>query len=214
MNSRNAVGKMLGVAVLLSAWPALAQPPYGYSGEPEARRRATPVSGYGSEVAVGGGVVNFANSTARGMTDAGGSWNLRLSSGTRSFLGAEAAYIGSWQKIAAAGLDPDARLVGNGVEANLRLNIPLVSGDSLFSPFGIAGLGWSQFNVVNDDYNASGVRDRDRILSVPLGAGLAMGYRGFMFDGRYTYRRVFEQDLLGNASLDNWMVSANIGREF
>jgi hypothetical protein len=51
-------------------------------------------------------------------------------------------------------------------------------------------------------------------MTVPVGAGLAMGIRGLMIDARYTYRFVFNEDLLGNTNLDNWIVSANVGSEF
>jgi hypothetical protein len=165
-------------------------------------------------VQLGGGVMSFSGATARGVTDTGGSWDLRLAWGTRSILGFEAAYIGSANKLSAPGLDPNAALIGTGVEGNLRLNAPLPYRSALIEPFGIAGVGWTRFDVVNDDFNLSGVREKDHIITVPVGAGLAMSYRGFMVDGRFTYRFAYREDLIGNASLDNWIASANIGSEF
>jgi hypothetical protein len=215
MISKAHLVKMVGVAaLLLSPLPALAQ--YTYPGEPvpEVTRGAGPPSGYGTAVELGGGVVNFSGNTARSMTNVGGTWNLRLAFGTRSIVGLEAAYVGSAQGLTASGLDPNAVLVGNGAEAALRLNAPLIYRGSLVEPFAFGGAGWTRYNVVNDNFNASIVREKDDVLTVPFGAGIAASYLGFMFDARFTYRVLYDQQLLGNANLDNWMVSANIGSEF
>jgi hypothetical protein len=207
--------KWLGAAFLLASPLTASAQTYYPSGTyaPEVTRSRLP-SGSGTEVALGGGVMNFMGSTAQNATEMGGSWNLRLTFGTRSVLGLEAAYIGSAHRLNVAGLDPDAALVGNGVEGALRLNIPLVTRDGMVEPFALGGIGWSQFDVVNDDFNSSFVRERDRLMTVPLGAGLAMSYRGLMIDGRFTYRMAYRDDLFGGADMRNWIVSANLGSEF
>jgi len=178
------------------------------------RRGYWPSSGSGAEVAVGGGVMDFSKSTARGLTNVGGSWNVRLTAGTRSIVGIEGAYIGSAQSASAPGLDTSAAIIGNGAEGALRLNIPLAMGDGMIEPFGLAGLGWNHFNVVNDDFNTSVIRDSDNVMTVPVGGGLAFAWRGLMVDARYTYRFAFDDDLFGGADMSNWIVSANIGAEF
>src|SRR5687768_12530137 len=59
-------------------------PPATYTEPTPEVRQVGPASGYGIEVSLGGGVTNFTEDDARGLTDVGGSWNLRLSFGTRS----------------------------------------------------------------------------------------------------------------------------------
>jgi hypothetical protein len=216
MFSRERFTKVAGAVLMLLPLPALAQTyatPGYYQPAPEVRRTG-PATGYGTSVTLGGGVMNFTGSTARGNTQTGGAWDLRLGWGSRSILGFEAAYVGSANGLSAAGLDPSAVLLGTGAEGNLRLNLPLPARDALIEPFGLAGLGWTRFDIINDDFNASRVNEKDHVLTVPVGAGLAMASHGFMFDARYTYRFVYGEDLIGNSSLDNWIVSANVGSEF
>ena len=45
-------------------------------------------------------------------------------------------------------------------------------------------------------------------------SGLAASSGGFMVDARFTYRFTYNDQLLGNADMGNWVVSANVGREF
>ena len=216
MSSREVWGSLLGAACLLSPLPALAQetPPASYNAPPEVTRGPELPSGYGSEISLGGGVMNYSGSAARGLTNVGGSWNLRLAFGTRSIVGLEAAYLGTAQKISAPGLDPDANLISNGVESDLRINAPFVSNTGVVEPFVLGGVGWAHYDVINDRYNTSLVRESDDQLTVPVGGGIAASYLGFMFDARFTYRFAFNEQLLGNADMGNWIVAANIGREF
>lgn len=220
---RGGLKRMLGAAAcLLVPGVAMAQTfeepepasPATYTEPAPEVRRGAPASGYGIEVALGGGVTNFTEDAARALTDVGGAWNLRLSFGTRSFAGFEAAYVGSAQGVAAPGLDPDAYLVSNGVEGALRLNVPLSYRDWMFSPFALVGIGWTRYDIVNEAFNTSPVANDDDVVMLPLGAGIAASYRGFMFDTRFTYRAAYDDDLLGNANMHNWILSANLGREF
>ena len=245
MFTRERLTKVVGAVLLLSPLPALAQTyntQYNtryYEPAPGVRRAYGPPSGYGSTVELGGGVMNFTGSAARGVTNSGGSWDLRLGWGTRNILGFEAtfapcrtvpylcrifltwnilgfeaAYIGSANKLTASGLDPSAVLLGTGAEGVLRLNAPIGYRDSLIEPFAIGGLGWTRFDIVNDDYNMSSLKEKDHVMTVPVGAGLAMAVHGFIVDARYTYRFVYREDLIGNNKLDNWIISANLGSEF
>ena len=216
MVSREHLTKALGAVLMLAPLPALAQTystPGYYQPAPEVRRTG-PATGYGSTITLGGGVMNFTGAGARGVTDTGGAWGFRLGWGSRSILGLEAAYVGSANNLNVVGLDPNAVLLGTGAEGNLRLNLPVPVRDTLFEPFGLAGLGWTRFDIINDDFNTSGAREKDHVMTVPVGAGVALGARGFLVDVRYTYRFVYDEDLLGNTNLDNWILSANIGGEF
>jgi len=171
----------------------------------------------GAGIMAGGGVQDFAWANARSITQTGGFWNARLIFGTRQFLGLEAAYVGSAQSISALGLSNNAVLVSNGAEGALRLNIPIMARGSLVEPFAFGGMGWSRFHVANSNINTSSVASNDDVLTVPYGAGLAFGYRGFLADARFTYRSTFYNDLLrasGGGRLDNWSAGGQLGFEF
>jgi len=177
-------------------------------------RGPQPLFGGGTEVALGGGIMNFSGSTARAMTGVAGSWNLRLAMGTRTLFGLEAAYLGSAQGINATGLDPNATLLGNGAEAVLRLNAPVPFERGMVTPFLLGGIGWTHLSVVNDTFNNSVVSESDNVGLIPVGAGLAVSYAGFVADARFTYRFAFDNELLGNSSLNTWALTANIGHTF
>jgi len=214
MFSRERLTKLVGVAVLLaSPLSAFAQSYTQYS-EPGVRRGYGPPSGTGTTVMLGGGVMSFTGGAARSVAEGGGAWGLRLGWGTRTMLGFEAAYVGSMNQLTASGLDPNAMLLGTGAEGALRLNIPVAYRESLIEPFAFGGLGWTRFDVINDDFNASAVSEKDHVMTVPFGAGVAAAVRGFIVDARYTYRLAYREDLIGNTNLDNWIVSANMGSEF
>lgn len=177
---------------------------------------ATMLERYGIAVALGGGVEGFTDDTARTNTNDGGSWNLRLALGTRSPIGFEAAYIGSAQTIDALGLDNDAILVGNGVEGKVRVNLI----DATVQPFAFGGIGWRHYNLTRTDFNTSAISEEDDVLEIPLGAGIATKWQGFMFDARAEYRFAAQEDLMpslndtDDASLHRWGVNANVGLSF
>lgn len=174
-----------------------------------------PRSGFGTGLTVGGGVTNFVESDARGVTNVGGAWDVRLTLGTRLPVGFEASYAGSAHEVNSLGVEDDAALVRNGAEGALRLNIPLTFDRFLLSPFAIAGVGWHRYDLVNTDFNTSGIQEDDNVFVIPLGAGLGGSYQGFLFDARFTYKPAFDDDFLGaGVDLDTWTVSANIGAEF
>lgn len=179
-------------------------------------REETTLERYGIAVALGGGVEGFTDDTARTATDDGGSWNVRLALGTRSPIGFEAAYIGSAQGIDALGLDNDAILVGNGVEGKVRVNLL----DANIQPFAFGGVGWRRYSLTRNDFNTSAISEEDDVLEIPLGAGIATKWMGFMFDARGEYRFATEEDLMpslnGNseAALHRWGINANVGYAF
>ena len=174
---------------------------------------------YGMEVTLGGGVEDFTNDTLRNTTTTGGLWNVRVAFGTRTPIAFEGAYLGSAQAIDALGLDGDAVLIGNGLEAKVRVNMT----ETDIQPFAFAGLGWRRYSITNSDFNTSAVADSDDVLEIPLGVGVAAKYRGFVFDARGEVRLAAEEDLMPalnaedpteDADMHRWAVNANIGYGF
>jgi hypothetical protein len=175
------------------------------------------VSPRGGGFFVGGGFEDFTNDNLRSMTGGGGYWSARIVGGMRRVVGLEAAYVGNARNIDALGLDRNARLISNGLEGALRLNIPIVSMNqmALVEPFGFAGLGWSHYNVTNTNFNTSDVAASDDIMTLPFGGGLAFGYGGFVADARFTYRKTYYNNLMtGGGDLDSWGVGGQLGLGF
>jgi len=116
---------------------------------------------------VGGGVMGFTDEEARDLTDPGGSWEARVTVGTRTPVAIEGAYIGSAQNLEFPGLDEDALVVGNGAEATLRVNIL----PSFFvQPYVFGGLGWTYYSIEEADTAGD---DSDNVFSLPYGAGVS-----------------------------------------
>ncbi len=175
------------------------------------------VSPKGGGLFVGGGFEDFANDSLRSMTGSGGYWSARIVGGMRQIIGVEAAYVGNARTIDALGLNGNARLISNGLEGALRLNIPIVSPNqmSLVEPFGFVGLGWAHYNLTNINVNVSNVASSDDIMTMPFGGGLAFGYGGFMADARFTYRKTYYNNLVtGGGDLDSWGAGGQIGFGF
>ncbi len=175
------------------------------------------VSPHGGGLFVGGGFEDFTDNNLRSMTGGGGYWSARIVGGMRRIVGVEAAYIGNARNIDALGLSGSARLISNGAEGALRLNIPIVSWSqmSLIEPFGFVGLGWSHYNVTSSQVNTSDVASSDDIMTVPFGGGFAFGYGGFMADARFTYRKTYYNNLVsGGGNLDSWGAGGQVGFGF
>jgi hypothetical protein len=169
----------------------------------------------GMSAMVGAGVVGFTEPDIIDMTSPGGSWTCRILFGTRTFIGAEAAYVGSAQEIDALKLDNRAMLVSNGLEGALRLHIATED----WQPYFFLGAAWKKYSVVNADYNTSSVKDSDNIAEVPFGVGFAYRFEGFVLDARLAIRPAFDSDLVrstdGNElTLTSWDTSLRLGWEF
>ena len=153
----------------------------------------------GMAISVGGGVVNFFDHDTRSFTDAGGSWEARLTVGTRSPLAFEAAYVGSAQNVQALGLDNDAVLLGTSVEGDARLNLTTWA----VQPYLFGGIGFTHYDVANADFNTSSVNDSENMGHVPVGAGIGWQYGGLLLDVRGTLRAAFNDGLRGADGGDN-----------
>ncbi len=166
----------------------------------------------------GGGVSAFTGDQMSKTTDTGGMWTARAISSTRTLLGAEAAYVGTAASVSALGLDTDnsAGIVSNGLEADLRLNLPMQIKRVSVVPFGFGGVGWTRFDLVNHQVNTSSMSNADNAFTVPFGGGLMIGYQHLTLDARFTYRAQFDDQLAktasgGQASLGDWTLGALIG---
>jgi len=184
------------------------------------------VTGFGMALSVGGGVANFFDQDARDITGPAGTWEARLTLGTRSPLAFEAAYVGSAQNVQALGLDRSAYLLGTSFEGDARLNFTTRA----VQPYIFGGLGYTQFNVENADFNTSSVDDTEHMGHVPVGAGIGWQYGGLLLDVRGTVRAAFNDGLkregevsspipdetpsAGRAELDTWNVTGRVGFEF
>jgi hypothetical protein len=188
--------------------------------EPLSQRWA-PASGFGMAVMAGGGVTDFTQGNTRGFTGTGGSWDARLAFGTRTWVGFEASYVGGANSIHNLGIaNNNTNLVRNGVEGMLRINAPLYAGNTLLEPYIGGGVGWNSYRVTNYNANLSSASvsaNSDNTVSVPLAAGFALGYKGFVVDARFTIRPTYSQTLLtdeSSSALTNWDVGGMLGYEF
>jgi hypothetical protein len=170
------------------------------------------VTPFGISATLGGGVTGFTASRAREFSDVGGGWNARLVIGTRSIIAGEIAYLGTVQDVEAVGLDGGAQLLSNGGELLGRVNfLP-----GMFQPYVVAGAGFTQYNLVNDDFNVSSVNNSDGVVNFPVGGGLAFRYEGLLVDARGTFRPSVEGDLFdeGGNDMHTWNANLNAGFEF
>lgn len=163
---------------------------------------------------VGGGVDDFANGAQRRATDIGGSWNARLTIGTRSWIAGEISYIGSAQTVNRGPFFGNETLFGNGAQGDLRLNItgPLFN----LQPFVFGGGAWRHYST------SGGNSISNDVWEVPAGLGFAGYIADLMIDVRGEYR--FSQDStslsreLGldtnGSSFARWGVNGNIGYVF
>ncbi|MBM4358899.1 MAG: outer membrane beta-barrel protein [Deltaproteobacteria bacterium] len=166
----------------------------------------------GVSVLPGGGPTGFLETDARQLTDVGGSWDARLTIGTRSVLGVELGYIGASQNISAAGLDTNAYLLKNGAEAAAHLSI--LNGP--VQPYLLAGVGWTNYRLTNDGFNNTPIPNADNMARFPLGAGVGVHLRGLVLDGRGVIRPVTGDNLLDSSGgkLHPWEGKMMAGWEF
>jgi hypothetical protein len=172
-----------------------------------------PRSGTGNALVLGGGVGNLRQDADDARTGVGGCWAVRLISGTRLPIAWEAAYVGSANDLNGPGVQEDDYLLRNGLEGVLRFNVPFVRPNTLLAPFAFAGAGWNRLDIVNAGAEVA-LGDPDNQFVLPFGGGLAVGYRGFFSDVRFTYSQAFEDEMFGDADMSQWNVGFQVGAEF
>lgn len=208
---------MLGLGIALSSvsLTANAQETQQIARASEARSHL--ITPAGASVAVGGGVSNYARESIRDITGVSGTWEARLTYGTRSIIGGELSYVGGMRSMAAAGLANDASLLNNGVEAAVRVNLPFELRGMLLEPFVFAGVGYSHYNLRNAANASTSIANSDNVGTIPLGLGFAFGWKGLFAEARAAYRPTFDDNELvkiDKSDLQSWALGANLGFEF
>jgi hypothetical protein len=200
--------------------PALAQEASNPTPAVSRSLASIPVVPTGLAFQVGGGVTGFSRQATRDTFGTGGYWDARGILGSRSFVGAELAYVGSARDATAGGLMGNAALLGDGAELAVRVNLPIERERLLIEPFVFGGAGWTYYQVVNADSNTSSIKDHANALSIPFGTGLSAAYNHFTVDARFTYRPVFDDKLVRLTSgdrdhedLQNWSAGLTLGYE-
>jgi hypothetical protein len=181
----------------------------------------TPGSSIGISLGLGAGVTGYVGSEMSSATEMGGDVELRTTIGTRLYLAGEVAFIGSRRNINTAGVagtfGGSPHIFGNGLEGTLRAQYPLYAGSWLIEPFAFGGLGWTHYGT-DEVISSTELSASDDVLVVPFGGGISAAWKALFIEGRFTYRPVYNADLLvrsGNsASLNNWSAGALIGYEF
>jgi hypothetical protein len=174
-----------------------------------------PLTGYGVALTAGGGISNFVG-TIRDETSTAGMWNVRVSYGTRVYMGVEGAYLGAAGPINGLGPGAQSTLVRNGVEGTLRMNAPLMSRVALVEPYIFGGVGWDHYSVSTTSVSTS-LDAGDDVVTAPVGLGFDFTYRGLVADGRFCYRATFGENKNGAGTrqdLSNWTLGAQLGYEF
>ncbi|HTR52376.1 MAG TPA: hypothetical protein VMJ10_16800 [Kofleriaceae bacterium] len=197
--------------------PAQAQPAPQPAYEPEGEAAGTSwVKDVGVALSVGGGVDDFAGSM-HNTTNIGGSWDARLTFGTRQYLAGEVSYIGSAQTYNTIA-DNHGTLTGNGAQAVLRLNATV---DYPIQPFIYGGAAWRHYDLTTSTAALADVATSADVLEVPAGGGIAAYFDQLVLDVRGEYRFAWGGSDIANGSTNNgtgalsrWGVSGNIGYVF
>jgi hypothetical protein len=159
-------------------------------------------------------VVDFTSSQLRQLTSPGGYWEARLALGLRQVFGFEVAYLGDAQSLSAPGTK--GTLVGNGTEANLRVNLPMNRGPVFIAPYALAGMGWMHYDLGS---GTDQLAAKDDVLLFPMGAGITVGRDRMYLDARFVYRLTALEDLVrdpqsGDGQLGHWSAGAAVGMVF
>jgi hypothetical protein len=206
------LGLSLMCVVVLAGGPARAD-------AQEDESRANLEGPHGMAVTIGLGEMDFLGRARDSLTEDVGLYaDLRVIYGTRTRFGGEVAFTRSQHHVLAGVLPGSARtLFGQGFEALLRINHPGHAGRLFFSPFAVAGLGWTDFTPPGDRDPMTRNRRLDRAGTVPLGAGFAASFGNFYGEARLMYRPTFAADLLGSegarTSMQAWFAGLAAGIE-
>ncbi len=164
----------------------------------------------------GGGAANYFGTALGSTIDTGGAWDARVTFGAHSALALEAGYVGSTNTIDMANGANHGRLDSNGVDGDLRLQLP-----TMVQPYIFGGVGYNHMSVSATQSasvsNAGPLADSDNQVTVPAGGGLT-AYIGkhTTVDLRGTYRYIPDNNLteMSTRSLHQWVAQAHVGYVF
>jgi len=180
--------------------------------------RAFMHSRIGIEAAIGAGVTGFFARRARAFANPGGSWEIRVTLGSRLPLAFEGAYVGSRQTIGMLGLERNGFMLGNGGEGNLRFNVSR----GPIQPYLFLDAGWTRYQLRNTQLRTADGQTSDDVLQVPFGAGVSWRAHHAFADVRGTGRLMYNDSLLdrvagpptGAGALSTWSFVGRLGWEF
>jgi hypothetical protein len=166
---------------------------------------------------LGGGATRFIGDPARDLM--AGDWlayyaDLRIAYGTRARFAGELAFSRSGPSLSKEERRSGVpEIFGHSFEALLRLNHPLHAGRIFYSPFAVAGLGWTDFRPADDREPTTRAERLDRIGTIPLGLGFATSYRVLYAEVRLLYRPTFGVKGAGGTTLQAWSAGLAAGVE-
>jgi hypothetical protein len=179
-------------------------------------RRLRALGAIGVEAAIGAGVTGFFAQRARALASPGGSWEIRVTMGSRLPLAFEGAYIGSRQNLAMMGLQPNGVILGNGGESNLRFNLTR----GAVQPYVFAGAGWIRYRFSDTKLRTIDGQASENVFQMPFGAGLTVrGHHAFA-DARATGRFLYNDVLVDRAetssstklgAVSSWSLIGRVG---
>jgi hypothetical protein len=173
-------------------------------------------SPYQVALTAGAGVANYFGSTMHNADpEPGAMWDARLTIGTRSWIAVELAYVGSTNRV--MGAISDGHIVSNGVDGDLRLQLPY-----RVQPYIFGGVGYNHMTLDNESGDPL-LHDlfysSDNQVSFPAGGGVA-GYfwRHGTVDVRASYRALLANDFVRfnpeREGIHQWSVTGRIGYAF
>ena len=161
-------------------------------------------------VHAGVGVTDFLEGGTRTLTEPGGNWTVRASWGMAKVVGLEVAYLGAAFPVDTPTMTADASVIETGAEALARVGYPMLpSVNSFLTPYLTGGAGWSAFNLIGVDDNSADIANADGVFSLPLGFGVAAGYKRLSVDVRWIHRTTFGDQMFRSANLSSMAAGQN-----
>jgi opacity protein-like surface antigen len=166
----------------------------------------------------GAGAANyFGSSDVNDSSDPGAAWDARVTFGARSAIALEAGYMGGVNNIDLGGGIGHGQVFSNGVDGDLRLQLP-----TRVQPYVFGGVGYNHMEVRNQNLGGTpGVANtfvgNDDQVTVPAGGGLNVFVtRHIDLDARGTYRFIPNNGIteMGTNHLHQWIAQAHVGYVF